>query len=294
MKIPITYLAGPIVVLFLLVIVAQGGLFSSPSEPAFPAPSAGDARPRRPGFLPWEGEPRFEQAVIANDAPFLLAAYHISLPQPTPGELHNVQLAAQKLAGTVVAPAAVFSQNQSLGPYTSENGFQEGPILKGTQTVNSTGGGVCKIASLLYNLAVMSNLPVLERHCHSLTVPYVPPGQDATVFYGVKDLRFKNNTDNPLLIWAATLDNSLYLAFYGNSIPPPVSWRHEVSRRVEYWTIYRRNSALPPGVEQVVIPGQDGCFVRSWAIVEGPDGPETVVLGDSWYNALPQVVEQGP
>ena len=37
-----------------------------------------------------------------------------------------------------------------------------------------------------YNVAVLSNLKIIERHNHSMPVPYVPYGQDATVAYGSK------------------------------------------------------------------------------------------------------------
>ena len=91
------------------------------------------------------------------------------------------------------------------------------------------GGGVCKIATTLYNLAVLSNLEVIERHNHSMPVNYVPYGQDATVAYGVKDLRFKNTTENSILIWAEMIGNRLYMGFYGSEKPPKVIWNHEVS-----------------------------------------------------------------
>ena len=54
-----------------------------------------------------------------------------------------------------------------------------------------TGGGACKIATSLYNLVVLTNQEVIERHNHSMPINYVPYGQDATVAYGVKDLNLK-------------------------------------------------------------------------------------------------------
>lgn len=245
--------------------------------------------------LPWENDATFKKTIIENDTPILMAKYHATLSNPLAGEMYNVGLAADQLVGTLVMPGEIFSQNKKLGPYTTAKGYQDGPMYTGTKVVKSTGGGVCKVASLLYNVAILSNLPIIERHSHSMTVPYVPPGQDATVHYGVKDLRFLNNTSEPITIWADTVDNTLYMAFYGQSKPPKVTWHHETLKHIKYWTICRTNYNLPKGTEKIVIPGQDGYLVRSWLTIEYEDGKtEEKNLGRNWYNVLPQVIERGP
>jgi vancomycin resistance protein YoaR len=244
--------------------------------------------------LPWEDDQSFKEMKAKYNKLILIARYKATLSDPLPGEMFNVGHAAQKLAGTIVAPGEIFSQNHKVGPYSAENGFKSGPMYRGTTIVTSVGGGVCKIASLLYNLTVQSNLPVVERHCHSMTVPYVPPGQDATVCYGAKDYRFMNDTKGPILIWAKTVDKTLYMAFYGEQKPPKVTWHHEILKQIDFWTIYKYNNQLPKGEEKIIIPGQDGYVVKSWNTVEYPDGKkETKNRGKSYYNPLPQVIEKG-
>lgn len=283
-----------------ILLIATGqtlGISALPAVPDDREPGMGyrEEQDRAQEPLPWEGDPHFVAAVTENGARVLMARYSAVFPGPTPGELYNVGLSAQRLAGTVVRAGEVFSQNSLLGPYTGEKGYQEGPIFKGNQVVNSTGGGVCKVASLLYNVAVLCNFTVLERHNHSMTVPYVPPGQDATVFYGSKDFCFRNDSSGPVVIWAETVDNTLHIAAYGQEKPPEVTWRHEVVKQVDYWTVYRTNPDLAPGTEEVIIPGQKGCQVRSTALVKGKDGRvEEKDLGESWYNVQPQVIERGP
>ena len=57
-------------------------------------------------------------------------------------------------------------------------------------------------------MAVMrADLEVTERWCHRYTVAYCPDGEDATVSYGSKDFKFKNNTDYPIKL-KASLDGS--------------------------------------------------------------------------------------
>ena len=298
-------LLGAVVVFALVVGLNQAALSEKKAKPNYPSTSANleskacdmvypleEEQLLEP--LPWAEDPMFNEKIAQNNTPILMARYQATLPEPLPGEMYNVRLAANRLAGTVVPPAEIFSQNIKLGPYTNAGGYQDGPIYKGTQVVNSTGGGVCKIASLLYNVAILSNLHIVERYNHSMTVPYVPLGQDATVYYGVKDLRFLNSTSGPIVIWADTVGNTLYMAIYGQSKPPKVTWHHEILKSVEYWIIYRTNYRLPRGTENIVVPGQDGSLVRSWLTIEYEDGTtEQKNLGEDWYNVLPQVIERG-
>jgi vancomycin resistance protein YoaR len=162
----------------------------------------------------------------------------------------------------------------------------------GNRIVPSVGGGVCKIASLLVNVVVLSDLQVVERHPHSMTVPYVPPGQDATVAYGTYDFRFKNTSGGPVLIWADMVDDTLYMAFYGQKKPPPVTWRHETLSRSQFRTEMIYNPSLPPGTEKEIIPGQEGVVVHSWLAIKTEDGKVTRRdLGTSYYQACPRIVE---
>ncbi|WP_238492550.1 VanW family protein [Desulfotruncus alcoholivorax] len=247
------------------------------------------------GPLPWERNVAFRDALEKHKTPVLMAAYKATLPDPIKAEGYNIGLAAQQLAGKVVQPGEVFSQNAAIGPYTEYRGYQAGPTYAGNQLVTTVGGGVCKIASMLYNLATFCDLKIIMRSSHSMTVPYVPPGQDATVYYGVKDLRFLNNTDGPILIWSEKVNDTLYMAFYGQQKPPKVTWHHEVKKCTKYWTQYRYNSSLPPGSEKIIMPGQNGYVVRSWVTVETPDGKIVKKdKGTSWYSASPCIIERGP
>ena len=151
--------------------------------------------------LPWEKDEKFLKAQEENNAHTLMAAFCSVLIDPLPGEEYNVQLAAKSLSGIVVQPGEVFSQNQNIGPYTESRGYRKGASYAGANIIQTEGGGVCKIASTLYNVAILSDLKIVERHNHTMPVNYVPYGQDATVAYGSKDFKFKNDREYPILIW---------------------------------------------------------------------------------------------
>lgn len=243
--------------------------------------------------VPWENDLAFLSASEKYHAPVLMAAYKTVMIDPKPGEKANVHLAAQMLAGNVVMPGQVFSQNACLGPYVKEKGYKKGPSLSGDNLIETYGGGVCKIASTLYNAAVLSNLAVIERHCHSKPVPYVPYGQDATVSYGMFDFKFKNNTDFPVLIWAKAVHNVLFIAFYGSEEPPAVEWRHEFLRIFKAPNLYKNNSNLKEGAKKMAEEGMDGAIVESHIIIRYKDKKcETKRMGKSYYDAYPYIYEK--
>ncbi|MEN6350729.1 MAG: VanW family protein [Syntrophomonas sp.] len=243
--------------------------------------------------VPWSEDETFKAAQLKMNAPIQMAAYRTVLRDPLPGEENNVHLAARILAGKIVEPGRVFSMNNSIGPYSSARGFQKGPVYIGGQLSTTTGGGVCKMASTLYNVAVLSDLPIVERHSHGMPVPYVPYGQDATVSTGVADIKFKNDLSYPILIWAQGVDNTLYVAFYGLKSAPQIEWHHEILQQFKTYTIYRNNPSLPKGTEKTVVEGMDGAQVKSWITITNGDGStKTKELGMSSYRPLPIVVER--
>lgn len=98
-----------------------------------------------------------------------------------------------------------------------------------------------------------------------------------------------------MTIWAETIENTLFMALYGQVKPPKITWHHETLKHLKFWTSYRTNASLPKGSEKIIIPGQDGYLVRSWITIKRQDGKTEVRdLGRNWYDVLPQVVEKGP
>jgi len=244
--------------------------------------------------MPWVHEREFIEAVARHKTYVMLGGYKTVLKDPLPGEEYNVHHAADLLAGTVVRPGEVFSQNATIGPYTKNRGFREGPTYIGTMVTTTEGGGVCKVASTLYNVAVLSNVKIVERHNHTMPVPYVPYGQDATVSYGNKDFKFMNTTGSDILIWAKGVDNVLYMAFYGSRPAPAVEWIHEVLETTKAPVLYRINSSLGADERKLLIEGMDGAVVKSWIRITDGDNVQVKYMGVSRYQPMPHLYEKGP
>jgi vancomycin resistance protein YoaR len=127
-----------------------------------------------------------------------------------------------------------------------------------------------------------------------MPVPYVPYGQDATVSYGSNDFKFKNNTAEPVLIWAQGISNILYLAFYSRHSAPQVEWHHNVLSSQKAGVIYRNTKELPAGNERVDVMGMDGAVIDSWVTIRKADGTaDRKSMGRSNYLPMPQIVERG-
>ncbi len=127
----------------------------------------------------------------------------------------NVALAASILNNTLVYPGEVFSFNKSVGPFTASRGFRPAPVIVQDQLQLGPGGGVCQVASTLYNACLLAGLTIVERHAHSRPVRYVPPGRDATVADGSKDFKFRNDYPFPVIIKAGSVGRRLSVWFLG-------------------------------------------------------------------------------
>jgi len=222
--------------------------------------------------MPWRNDKDFLKSKEKYDTSILMAGFCAVLKNPLPGEEHNVSIAAKSINGQILKPGEIFSQNESIGPYTVERGYKYGSSYTGAEVITTEGGGVCKIATTLYNLSVLSDLKIVERYYHSMPINYVPYGQDATVAYGVKDLKFENTTNGNILIWSKLIENRLYMGFYGQAHAPKVEWTHEISDVVKYTTKYVNNDQLPKGESAVKIIGLDGANVKSFITVTYEDG----------------------
>ena len=103
--------------------------------------------------------------------------------------IHNVQLMAEYIDGTIIPPGERFSFNESVGPRTAERGFREGQMMIGSLLVASIGGGLCQTATTLFNNAFELGLPILARQNHSFYISHYPLGRDAAVSWAVPTSR---------------------------------------------------------------------------------------------------------
>ncbi len=126
----------------------------------------------------------------------------------------NIRIACEMIDGTILQPGDTFSFDAIVGRRTADKGFKEAPVfLSSTEHGMSLGGGICQVASTMFNAALYGNLSIVERHQHTQRVGYVPLGRDAALNWGTKNFRFKNNTKYAIKIHITAKDHKLTCKF---------------------------------------------------------------------------------
>ena len=118
----------------------------------------------------------------------------------------NLELAASHIDGTMLLPGEEFSFNQTVGERNERRGFKKAKVIIPGGYIEDYGGGICQTASTLHAAAVLAGLEITKRYSHRFRVHYMPPGLDATVDWGRKDLKIKNNTQFPVVFHLGRLE----------------------------------------------------------------------------------------
>jgi vancomycin resistance protein YoaR len=140
-----------------------------------------------------------------------------------PGRVFNVNLAASRVNGTVVAPGEEFSFNNAVGEISKTTGYQTAYVISGGRTVLGDGGGVCQVSTTVFRAALTAGLPITERKAHAYRVGYYEqdsgPGIDATIFSPSVDLKFLNDTGHHILVQTTvdTKNLTMKVDIYGTS-----------------------------------------------------------------------------
>ncbi len=210
--------------------------------------------------------------------------------------IHNVQLVAHLVDGTLIKPGETFSFNGATGARTAAKGFLEAPVIVNGELQTGLGGGVCQVSTTVFNAAYEAGLPITARTNHALYISHYPLGRDATVDYPDIDLKFVNDTGHWLLLRTWVGSSSLTVSLYGTP----------THRRVE--TVSHPLSVVaPPPVQKTVDatlkPGEvavddPGVPAQSTSVERKVYAADGKLLSDqTWYSsyrAEPKIVRVGP
>lgn len=236
----------------------------------------------------------------------VVGGFYTKVSRGNPQRDENLRVAASKLDGLLLMPGEVLSTMESIGPVDLAHGYKEAPIILKGKIVPGVGGGICQVATTLYNAVLQAELEVVERRNHSMPISYVPLGKDAVVSGSVLDFKFKNNTEYPIYIESYMKDHRLYVNLYGEET-------RDMNRFVQYEPIVIEKLAPPeevieldetlePGSEEIVVEAKDGYRVKLLKHIFVDDKRvSTEVVNYSYYKprarekkigpALPEVAE---
>ena len=215
----------------------------------------------------------------------LIGTYYTTYTNSDPNRNNNLVVGCNYINGTVIAPGEVFSANEELGSQTAAGGYRNAGVYVNGKVEQGMAGGVCQVTTTLYNAVIMAELEVVERHPHSMTVGYVPLGRDAAIAGTYKDLKFRKNTEYPIMIEAYASGGKLVMNIYGHEV-------HDASRKVEFETVYEatipkpaeivtEDPEKPEGEREVTSTGRTGCKVSvQKKVYEGGK-----LISNEWFSS---------
>ncbi len=211
----------------------------------------------------------------------------------------NIQLSAQAINGKTVLPGEIFSFNGATGERTAAKGYKEAPAISGGQSKDEVGGGVCQTSSTLFNAVVRADLEIIERNPHAWPSSYIEKGFDATVNWPGLDMKFRNNTNQPIFIVAGYSNQKVTVNIYGMSLGPGVKidLESELVRTIPMpeGTNYVVNTSLAPGESKKTVTGRKGYEVNTWKIwYNGNREVKRELLFKTTYKAYQETVEYNP
>jgi vancomycin resistance protein YoaR len=203
----------------------------------------------------------------------LIADNTTSYAGSIPPRRHNVEFATSLLNGVVVAPGDIFSFNHEMGPTTLDRGFQVGYGIEAqgdtVKTVPSVAGGICQVATTLFQPVFWTGYTIEERYPHAYWIAHYTShgmvGLDTTVDEEAGlDFRFKNDTSSDILIQSSTDGTNVHFAVYG--VAP--AWKVQVDPPVitnliktDPKVVVENDSTMPKGQQIYTEAAQDGFTV---------------------------------
>lgn len=188
-------------------------------------------------------EPEFTKESLEKSTS-IIGEYTTEYKSSSEDRAANLANGVRLLNNVVIYPGEEFSSYNYLLPFSIDNGYYMAGSYNAGRIEQTIGGGACQLTTTLYNAALLSELEIVERSAHSMTVSYVDLAYDAAIAEGSKNFRFSNNTDMPILIEAFSEDRKVTFRI----------WGHE-SRDTDNRTVKYENKVIsetaPPSDEKV-------------------------------------------
>lgn len=226
-----------------------------------------------------------------------LGTFTTSYAGSSEGRCINVENGAKLINGTLLYPGESMSVYDKVSPFTADNGYRLAGSYENGTTVQTYGGGICQVSTTLYNAVLRAELEITERQNHSMTVSYVDLSEDAAIAGTEKDLKFKNNLENPIYIEGSTSGNTITFTIYGKEyrdkdrsisfVSETTSTRPPSEKKV-------KDSSLEEGKTEVESSGRTGYTAKLWKVIyQNGKEQERVQVNSSSYMSVPKVVRVG-
>lgn len=236
------------------------------------------------------------QTLLAIQSP--ISSFFTSYTNADSARNINLQVAAYKI-NDVLASGETFFLSKHLEPISFAEGYREAKVIVNGRIEEGIGGGVCQIASTLYNAVLLTNLDIVRRQNHSLPVAYVPLGRDATYTSDGIDFIFKNNSKYPVFIESYCEDNKIYVNLFSHeSLKPSFDEIKFQSETVEVVnapaTQYVEDETLVKGTEIQEVTPLEGKKVKLYKLYYQDDTLiKKEVVDTSYYKPRAEIIKIG-
>jgi vancomycin resistance protein YoaR len=213
----------------------------------------------------------------------------------------NIQRMSEDVDGAVVLAGEVFSINDHVGQRIEADGYVAAPaIINGAPYCcdhpANVGGGVSQFATTLFNAVFFSCLEDVEHQPHSLYFTRYPRGREATLGIPGPDVKFRNDTDYPVVIRSWYSEESVSVRIYGfNGGLECESNTQDKEDIVAFDKEYMGDPDIAPGQQRRERSGIDGFLQRVDRIMTFPDGSTEEDLHLVWrYRPLSELWSVNP
>lgn len=152
----------------------------------------------------------------AWDVTHAVAEYATPYPASDAPRTANLKIGAERVNGTVVMPGEEFNLNSILAPITAANGYHSSGVVESGVTTNALGGGLSQIATMSYNAGFLGGMEILEHKPHSRWFDRYPQGRESTYWEGQINVRWKNDTDAPVIVEMWLADSEVHTRLWGS------------------------------------------------------------------------------
>ena len=196
---------------------------------------------------------------------------------------NNIHVAADYLNDSICKAGESWSFLALSGETTADKGYQDAGAIVSGEYSDAIGGGICQVATTVFNAVYEAGYPIEKRYNHSLYIASYPEGRDAAIAYPDMDLIWSNDTDSDVLLVMSYTNSSVTATLYG------VDPGYEVTTTYGEWqegepfkTVVRQDSDWPVGKEFVETQGTDG---RSITIVRTVKDKNGNIIREKEFNS---------
>lgn len=198
---------------------------------------------------------------------------------------HNIHLVSDILNDTICdANGGRWSFNTNTGDTNLDPPFSSAGSIVNGEYVDSIGGGICQVATTVFNAVYEAGLDIVERRNHSLYIASYPTGRDVGVSYPELDFVWENKLPSDVLLKLSYTDTTitakLFSVYTGYKVE---SKDGEWEEGEKYRTEFEVDDTMEKGDYYMKTVGEDGSKISVYRTVKDKSG---AVVSETEFSSV--------